>query len=1199
MPSTASSALRLELMGQGEKSNLWGDITNTNIQILEAAASGFISIPVTSVQHVLPASDYSLGEWHRKVLKFTGTLTANTNVIMPAFARTWILWNATSGPYTLTVKTSAGSGVTVPQGAVMPAFCDGISVIATSLPLNGTNLIALSSALVPNLNADMHDGRQWEEGIEVPHTSGLAEWVKLGTWNAGVAGRRLMIQATGGQGFDNTNGIHQGGVTLLHATIGNNASTGVANIMGAFSFTGNQLLTGVKFVQVGADRTQYDVFVQRGAYSPFSYRVTTSGVWTHVGAQGQSDPGANTAAVRAADNQGRLLNTAEVDTSATANTLVRRGSDGGAAVAGLTITKAATPYISVTDGTRLLNIGVDTTNATQSAFFNSSNGGRFLANNGTVTALAYDATQITARVPVMTDLGALGTAAGSERLHAELYGTTANNDYLSTRHTRVTTGTDWQSAVWRIQRTVDATRQGYIDIGNAVTIGVNSAARLSVPASGGSVTVDGNPVWHAGNDGSGSGLDADVLRGAAPSAATGANTIAQRDTAGNLWSVGSLLQGPFPSLQWRETDGGTDAKNWFASANNGVLSFGMSDDGITVANNWLTVSRSAATPTTAAFGTSLSASSAMQVNGASYPQYVLNETDGPANQRRWSMWINESSGGVGGTLSIGPQNDSAGGTASVTITRDHRTTFAGPMTVNSGATVTGGLTTATPNGLLLKSNTGALGYGLIHRNDGTNYYFLTTAQDDANGSWNSLRPFGLNLATGLVSIGNGLSVNNGAAVNGGLTVAGGFTANTARLGSVTSSMTGEIVTVSPAAGTTGQDAKIGVRNSGDGDGSPNSVFLGVNGSALAGRAYIDTRSFGVAAATPLDFRIGGTINATLGSDGTFIMGRNLSAQYPTQLSLAESTHATSRRTQLMLGTAWGFLQDTAANGTRDFGLYNHAASDWAYTIGTDRVVDLKKTPTINGVRMDVVRPQFNCRLDATSTTNLQLTRRGGSSLFINGVNETIPSAGVNLPTTALYDQSLFFIYAYMNGATMTLEASLTAPVKDTTHGYSIKTGDASRTLVGMAAQDGSGKIVSTSTSRTVKSFYNRQQIVLTSNNNANLTHYGNDNWQNVSNAWVYVLLWDDEYYQAHYSYTGQNASSDGIGYYVNLLVNGVAGGIPGVTTARGAYGMQVSNTCGGMLPTGLHNFGVCALTSGGQNFQVPSNYCLIAITTSY
>ena len=44
MASTYSSNLKLELMTTGEKSGTWGTITNTNLQQLEQASSGYISI---------------------------------------------------------------------------------------------------------------------------------------------------------------------------------------------------------------------------------------------------------------------------------------------------------------------------------------------------------------------------------------------------------------------------------------------------------------------------------------------------------------------------------------------------------------------------------------------------------------------------------------------------------------------------------------------------------------------------------------------------------------------------------------------------------------------------------------------------------------------------------------------------------------------------------------------------------------------------------------------------------------------------------------------------------------------------------------------------------------------------------------------------------------------------------------------------
>jgi hypothetical protein len=41
MASSYSADLKLELMATGEKSGLWGDITNTNLTILQQAIAGY------------------------------------------------------------------------------------------------------------------------------------------------------------------------------------------------------------------------------------------------------------------------------------------------------------------------------------------------------------------------------------------------------------------------------------------------------------------------------------------------------------------------------------------------------------------------------------------------------------------------------------------------------------------------------------------------------------------------------------------------------------------------------------------------------------------------------------------------------------------------------------------------------------------------------------------------------------------------------------------------------------------------------------------------------------------------------------------------------------------------------------------------------------------------------------------------------
>ncbi|HEX7906751.1 MAG TPA: hypothetical protein VF534_01480 [Paraburkholderia sp.] len=66
------------------------------------------------------------------ILVFTGALTANIAVIVPNSTKTMIVENLTSGAFTLTVKTAAGTGIAVTQGKTQEVFCDGTNVLLSS-----------------------------------------------------------------------------------------------------------------------------------------------------------------------------------------------------------------------------------------------------------------------------------------------------------------------------------------------------------------------------------------------------------------------------------------------------------------------------------------------------------------------------------------------------------------------------------------------------------------------------------------------------------------------------------------------------------------------------------------------------------------------------------------------------------------------------------------------------------------------------------------------------------------------------------------------------------------------------------------------------------------------------------------------------------------------------------------------------------
>jgi len=132
MASTYSSDLKLELITTGEKSGTWGTITNTNLQQLEQAVSGYIAVDVASADVALALSNGAVSNGKNFYFKLTGTLTANRTVTMPDSAeRVFVVEDATnrsSSLYTLTVKTVSGTGVTLPVGSTNLVYSDGTNI---------------------------------------------------------------------------------------------------------------------------------------------------------------------------------------------------------------------------------------------------------------------------------------------------------------------------------------------------------------------------------------------------------------------------------------------------------------------------------------------------------------------------------------------------------------------------------------------------------------------------------------------------------------------------------------------------------------------------------------------------------------------------------------------------------------------------------------------------------------------------------------------------------------------------------------------------------------------------------------------------------------------------------------------------------------------------------------------------------------
>jgi hypothetical protein len=149
MASTFSSDLSLELVATGEKAGLWGAITNTNLQLLQTAASGYVEVTLSSGNVNLSLADGdATANGKNLYIKVTGTLSGNASLTMPATTsggnanRVFFVEDGTTrggagDSYTVTLLTtgqSASTQVPLPEGAKVLVYSRG-SVPATTLAM--------------------------------------------------------------------------------------------------------------------------------------------------------------------------------------------------------------------------------------------------------------------------------------------------------------------------------------------------------------------------------------------------------------------------------------------------------------------------------------------------------------------------------------------------------------------------------------------------------------------------------------------------------------------------------------------------------------------------------------------------------------------------------------------------------------------------------------------------------------------------------------------------------------------------------------------------------------------------------------------------------------------------------------------------------------------------------------------------------
>jgi len=131
MASSYSTDLKLELMVTGENAGTWGDITNTNLNILQQAIAGYQTVAVNATTgYTLTLTNGAISDGKNAVLQFTGTPTTNINILVPdGIEKTYFVDNQiTHGTNTVTLKTTSGTGIKLAQGNKYTVYSDATNI---------------------------------------------------------------------------------------------------------------------------------------------------------------------------------------------------------------------------------------------------------------------------------------------------------------------------------------------------------------------------------------------------------------------------------------------------------------------------------------------------------------------------------------------------------------------------------------------------------------------------------------------------------------------------------------------------------------------------------------------------------------------------------------------------------------------------------------------------------------------------------------------------------------------------------------------------------------------------------------------------------------------------------------------------------------------------------------------------------------
>ena len=145
----------VKLITTGDEAGTWGSSTNTNLEIIERAANGFVQIALTGTSYTLTLSNQpsAAENGHYKAIEFTGTPGGTCTVTLEQndHARVYMFLNSTN--QTVSISQGSGSNVTIAasEGAIVLADGAGSGAAVKDLVVKAGSYVAGSI-----VNADIN-----------------------------------------------------------------------------------------------------------------------------------------------------------------------------------------------------------------------------------------------------------------------------------------------------------------------------------------------------------------------------------------------------------------------------------------------------------------------------------------------------------------------------------------------------------------------------------------------------------------------------------------------------------------------------------------------------------------------------------------------------------------------------------------------------------------------------------------------------------------------------------------------------------------------------------------------------------------------------------------------------------------------------------------------------------------------------------